>query len=271
MGHQETKCGIYQISINNHKYIGRSNNIRKRFVQHLCNLKANRHHSIILQRCFNKYGVNSIKFDILELCDHDKLIEREQYYVDLIKPDCNIGVCTDGGDNISNHPNKAEIVMKIQNASINRFKTMPKKEKELLSKNMLGSKNPNYGNKWTKEQKEKASKTWQDKYKNGYKSPSLGKKLSKKHKKLISIAASKRVKEKNPFYGKTHSKESKNKMRIKMLGKLPINTMKVIIDGIIYKSASDAARILGITAATVLNRCRSLKFSNYQVLNSDGC
>lgn len=37
-----------------------------------------------------KYGYENFKLEILEYCKADELIEREQYYLDLIKPEYNI-------------------------------------------------------------------------------------------------------------------------------------------------------------------------------------
>lgn len=37
-----------------------------------------------------KYGFSNLKLKILEYCDKYKLADREQYYMDLIKPQYNI-------------------------------------------------------------------------------------------------------------------------------------------------------------------------------------
>ena len=37
-----------------------------------------------------KYGYGGFSLEILEYCDRDKVIEREQYYIDLLKPEYNI-------------------------------------------------------------------------------------------------------------------------------------------------------------------------------------
>jgi|694.fasta_scaffold00217_44 hypothetical protein len=83
--------GIYKItnSINNKIYIGSSVDIKARKYLHLSMLKNNKHHSPILQRVYNKYGKNSLKFEIIELCKEINLLEREQYYIDTLKPEYN--------------------------------------------------------------------------------------------------------------------------------------------------------------------------------------
>lgn len=77
--------GIYQILniVNNKRYIGSSVNIIKRFKQHLTELKCNRHTNIRLSRAWIKYGQDSFKFEIVEECEEDSLIEREEFYINL--------------------------------------------------------------------------------------------------------------------------------------------------------------------------------------------
>lgn len=48
------------------------------------------HHSLALQRAFHKYGYDNFEFIILENCEENKLIEREQYYLDTLLPEYNI-------------------------------------------------------------------------------------------------------------------------------------------------------------------------------------
>ena len=73
--------GIYKIYniITNDCYIGSSYDLTKRKQRHSRDLKANKHHSLILQRAVNKYGINNFRFKILELCVVDDLLNKEQY------------------------------------------------------------------------------------------------------------------------------------------------------------------------------------------------
>ena len=50
------------------------------------------HDFVIFQNCFNKYGESSFVFQILELVEQSKCIEREQHYIDTLKPTINIHV-----------------------------------------------------------------------------------------------------------------------------------------------------------------------------------
>ncbi len=84
--------GIYQIKniINNKSYIGSSTNILKRVRRHSTVLRHNKHINKYLQNAVNKYGQESFIFELLECCNIDNLIEREQHYMDTLKPQYNL-------------------------------------------------------------------------------------------------------------------------------------------------------------------------------------
>jgi group I intron endonuclease len=71
-------------------YIGQTNNLRKRWMEHRAMLRGNYHANSKLQRAWNKYGENSFKFQVLEYCSVEQLDEREQHYLDIYIPR---GVC----------------------------------------------------------------------------------------------------------------------------------------------------------------------------------
>jgi len=81
--------GVYQIKnkINGHCYIGSTNNIRIRFINHRSSLNHNRHHSIYLQRAWNKYGADAFEFIMLYCIEREEdLIPLEQQYYDIFLP-----------------------------------------------------------------------------------------------------------------------------------------------------------------------------------------
>lgn len=87
--------GIYQIKniINNKVYIGSSNNITKRWKQHIDNLVNNLHKNYKLQNEFNEYGMINFYFSILEIVKNEKdLFEREQDYIDNITIENNYNI-----------------------------------------------------------------------------------------------------------------------------------------------------------------------------------
>jgi group I intron endonuclease len=84
--------GIYKIVniTNGHTYIGSAISLNRRWNLHRCTLSANKHHSRHLQNAWNKYGADMFKFVVLEVCDSDVIISREQYYIDDLKPEYNM-------------------------------------------------------------------------------------------------------------------------------------------------------------------------------------
>lgn len=89
------KAGIYRWInvVNNKDYIGSSINLSIRFRDYFSinSLKIfiKRNKSAIYSALL-KYGYCSFKLEILEYCDISTVIEREQYYLDILKPGYNI-------------------------------------------------------------------------------------------------------------------------------------------------------------------------------------
>lgn len=83
-------CGIYRLSIGEHSYIGSSKNLYSRLYEHRTDLLKNRHTNPFLQKVVNKYGVESIVIDIIELCNKDIRIQREAYWIKELKSDMNL-------------------------------------------------------------------------------------------------------------------------------------------------------------------------------------
>ncbi len=78
--------GIYCIenTLDGKKYIGQSQNIRKRLVKgHIYHLRCGSHINNHLQAAWSKYGEDSFVAYILEECPCGALDEREMYYIDL--------------------------------------------------------------------------------------------------------------------------------------------------------------------------------------------
>lgn len=83
--------GIYQIEnkINSKVYIGSSNNIKRRWQKHKALLRHNKHPNSHLQAAWNKYGEDNFIFSIIELCNIDSLLDREQYFINTRNPEYN--------------------------------------------------------------------------------------------------------------------------------------------------------------------------------------
>jgi group I intron endonuclease len=80
-------CGIYFLrSPSGKMYIGSSVKAERRCVQHLSNLRNERHQSLRLTQAIKKYGVENFESGILEECLPEQLAEREQHWIELLKP-----------------------------------------------------------------------------------------------------------------------------------------------------------------------------------------
>jgi group I intron endonuclease len=229
--------GIYIIKnlLNNKCYYGSSKNIETRWLKHKNELKKGKHINIILQRAWDKYGSDNFSFEVVEECDENILLEREQYYLDL-NPHYNIGLKSSGGDNLTKNPNKDIIINKMTNSIRDRYKSMTDEEKkEKHSKPM--DKNPNW--------------------KGGvsYNYCECGVKIKPTNNTCINCRDISG--ENNPFFGKQHSGETKKKLSEIRKGKKPTNMKQVIIDDIIYESLTEASKILKTPPPTILWRIKS--------------
>lgn len=77
------KSGIYIIKnkIDNKVYIGQSVHVKYRISTHKCLLDKNKHENSYLQNAYNKFGKDNFEFKLLELCEENKLDEREVYWI----------------------------------------------------------------------------------------------------------------------------------------------------------------------------------------------
>jgi group I intron endonuclease len=129
--------GIYKITnkINGKVYIGQTDRLTERKREHFYRLEKQTHSNEHLQRAFNKYGKDNFIYEVIEECD--ELNERELYYINEY-----------GGLN-------SDLNYNLKNPLTDEWSDYVRVKH---SKNMTGENNPNYGNKWSDEQKEKASK-----------------------------------------------------------------------------------------------------------------
>lgn len=261
---------IYMIknSMNGKFYVGGTTELKKRMYRHSTDLFKNKHHSIEMQKDFNMYTDYVFELHILEYVqDKNEVVKREQFHIDRYLKDSpellyNIGMKSNGGDNLTHHPNREQIIQKIQKSIRDKNKSMSIEQRKILY-GQPGKRNGMYGKTHSAETRKKISD-----HNKGQPGPWLGKTFSIEHRRKMSENASKRIGNKNAFYGKVHSPDTRKRISDANKGRLPINTQKVEIDGVIYNSKSEAGRTLNVATATISNRCNNNKFPTYKTLDN---
>lgn len=73
-------CGVYRWlnTMTGKSYVGSSTNVELRKKEHLRDLAAGKHHSLKLQRAWDKYGSEVFEFEMLAFCPEDNLLLQEQ-------------------------------------------------------------------------------------------------------------------------------------------------------------------------------------------------
>ena len=137
--------GIYGIrnKRNGRVYVGQSVNIEDRFTRHKTHLKHNKHKNRYLQNSYNKHGLEWFDFFVIEECEKGELDLREQCWIDTYKP------------NLYNHELFVEDRNGCRNSFYGKHHTKQTKEKmSMLKKGAYnGADNPNFGNRWSEQQK----------------------------------------------------------------------------------------------------------------------
>lgn len=224
------KSGIYQIrnKVNNKIYIGSSFRFGNRKSQHFQNLEKNIHSNTKLQNSVNKYGLENFIFELLEICSKDNLIQREQYWLDLLQPFAEKGYnILKIAKNSSGFKHSEETKRKISEIQIG--KKVSQETKDLLLS-------------YSKERK--VSEETREKLRNKH----LGKKLSEETKEKIKFARKNQI----------MSKESVEKRIEKILKSVNLFDLK---DNLIrhFKSYKECAEYLNSPYSTIAYLIRKNK------------
>jgi len=204
--------GIYCIrnirNIKNGKiYIGSAIDLTSRFSWHRRFLELGKHHSILLQRAYNKYGIDAFEFSIVEnVTVKTQLVPREQYWMDYYQsyiPEYGYNVSPTAGSLLGvKMPERGKAYREKLSKAL---KGIPKSKehREALSKACRGRVSSNKGRKHSQDTIEKIRHA------------RLGIPLTQETREKLSARFSGKG---NPFYGKTHTEETKRANGKRKLG-----------------------------------------------------
>jgi group I intron endonuclease len=77
--------------------------MHQRWYNHARDLRRRKHHSILLQRAWDKYGETAFVFGVLELCDPADCVAREQFHIDSLQssnPNHGFNICPRAGSSL---------------------------------------------------------------------------------------------------------------------------------------------------------------------------
>ena len=239
---------IYKISnnVNTKIYVGSASYFPARKSQHIFNLKNNKHHSIILQNHVNKYGIDTLKFEILEKCEEHNLIQKEQYYLDKLKPYFNVRKIAESNKGTKRTPEQIQKMLKnrVYKKGYKRPKEVVDKIKKtridnggyfVSEKQKLNHSKKMKGRKVKEEVKVKISKTMK------------GKTFSETHRKKLSNSAKGNTNWKNVDY-KNKERNKKISISLKKIKSKPVINK---LTGERYNSIKEAAEHYGVAKSTL--------------------
>lgn len=149
----KNKAGIYRWvnKVNGNTYIGSSVNLGRRFRVYYdfsyLSVRLNKGKSLIYSALL-KHGYSNFQLEILEYSTKENAINREQYYIDFLKPEYNLN-STAGSRLGSNHSEETRV--KMSNSAQGRKHT--EETKNQISLATKGINNPNFGKTHSEETK----------------------------------------------------------------------------------------------------------------------
>ena len=134
--------GIYKIQnkIDQKVYIGSSVNLDNRRAKHFWMLNKGIHDNEHLQNSFNKNGDTNFIFEVLENCEKETLIERENFYIEKFNSNdssfgYNLAKVSDSRKNILN----TEVKIKLSKHNLSKNNNFTKYSLSLIVSNFIES------------------------------------------------------------------------------------------------------------------------------------
>lgn len=139
----DQRGGVYQIICKptGKVYVGSTVHIRKRKWAHRRGLSKQGHCNPHLQRAWDQYGPDAFTHSVLEYCEKEKPIEREQYYIDELKaanPKYGFNICPTAYSNLGRKLSP-EMRAKLSAASKGKPGTLSPIQIEELRERMKGN------------------------------------------------------------------------------------------------------------------------------------
>lgn len=242
---------LYKIhnNLTDEVYIGCSKDPYQRFKKHQSSLRGNRHTSERFQELYNSNPNDlTLRLEIIEKVDDDRLArEKEKDLLSKTDNRLNTRVHGTGGDKISMHPKNSEFREKQKKNAKSNTKFINS------NRHLAGVQNPNY----------RHGKTVRNRT-----CPECGGHMGNFSE--VCIHCVDKTGSKNPFYGRTHTAETRAKLSAAFKGVPNISSSKKIsVDGVIYDSCTEAASQLNIKSSTLSWRARNGKNKNVFYINED--
>lgn len=238
----------------------------------------------LIKKAIQKYGIENFDRIILERCSNkEELNNREKYWVkekDSINTGYNLTEGGTGGDN-SNFIDYSEEWKDGQRVRTKQYwVSLSEEERKERSDRVSGERNGMFGKVgyWKDKNIPKeviqrgleSRRSYEGKENPNWKG-GISKKQCKCGKDIAPINETcsdcrERSGDNNPFYGKTHSDDVKQKLSELKKGNKPSNTLYIEIAGIVYYGLSEASKATGIKPTTIWHRINSKneKYKNYK-------
>ena len=156
--------GIYRFVnlVNGKSYVGKSNNLRHRELEHMRFLRGGIEPCTKLNLAWQKYGESNFKYEILCYCREDQLDDLERLYIEKYDSLHNGYNCTSGGGGILGYHHTEDAKRKIGDAS--RGRAIPEWQRKMISDAQKGrplteEHKQALRDAWTPERRENMSKT----------------------------------------------------------------------------------------------------------------